>query len=480
MTKDIRFRGIAAQNSDLGDLLRDWIGTDAKIEGNDWIIPSTDEVFRRGPGSVLKVGNQLPINEASYSLVAKKLASSLPTVFRKYTQEDQHLKIKYDEDTRSSRVYSAQVELTTCQYDDAKRVLGHVVLPVMHSDIGATHVTPVVADSHKFQAYISITKTLYFLENNDRERAAELIRDQSAFTGILPTSLSPLSYLDALTRFSPFAFTLSLQKYDCSFHFQGSNMFKFDHISLVGLFDHFLSDTSPMSNTPDSYGLIGLQDMTNSNIWTYLRIATGTINNLVAYVLDWRNFYNDDRDKYNFIQQIQSIGCLNLIYTDAFSMNNSTNSYHRTSFAMSALDKISNFVSGLIGDSRLEPKIFGLLFNNQTHDLLAQIISAEFGKHNDQIRDSFLVVLRNTFLEIREHYRKEIGNQVSDNEISRRVRLQRNTRHRSFLNKGLFEEIFSSSSGNVPPEVATLPFIILLTMGLNPEGFLENIRSQLA
>lgn len=471
----LRFTGLGRQNPRLGELLHQLVGYNPHLVGEDWIVPADDPVYREGPREFISRHGQIELVENRFEEIATQMVSSVPTAFdRTRYQEGKRIKVKFDESSKLHEFYGFLIQLVHLQRDEVSGFLKEKILPFMVHEMEATHVTPISIDPNYLQAFLSLIKISFLLSKHDLSTARKLTFERGALQGILPSVFSPLAYIDALTRLAPYALTLPIDRDGCAWHFQTDSMWCFKHIHTEGLYQQFMNDLNPAGTEPSMLGLVGIENMSEKNIWKYLRMTIDGMNCLLGLVFDPKNFTDPNTRTIDFGMQIQVIGALDLLFADLLASNYSTSSYHRQSCAMAALDKLANLKRHLGKIDKPEGEIFRGLATTETRDYLISVFTQATLTHGTELRDGLVAMAEETFKQIFEHYREDLDDKnATDREITERLWHQRNLKHGTFLTGGKFEKLFHSSRGTIPSDIITLPFLLTLAMVLEPREFLR-------
>lgn len=474
---DLRFKGLAAEKPGPGfpNMVKQLCGYQVIQDGADWIVLASDPVLASGPRNCLRLHGQVKLSHDNLSDAARQLASAVPSSFDKYYRADKRqIRFVVDEPTKLNEIYCRLTELTIAQPDEVQSLLADRILPFMVNEMDCIAATPVTIDSEYQQAFYSLTKFAFLLYTHSVQDTEDLVFNKQAMSGILPSQLAPLDYVNALTRLAPLALTLPIARVDCAWHFQADAMWSFTHVQTEGIYQQFLSDLAPTAEGPSILGLSGLRGMTESNIWRYLRLVIEGINRLFCYLNDPRSFQDANTGEADFGKQLQAYGAINLLFADLIALNYSTNSYHRINTAMSALDKIANLKKylGDVGDT--EGAIFRKLATASHGEMVERLCAQRAQTASSELADSLINTIKTTYRNIHEHLRTDMGARGQSEEARiERLRFQRNLRHGAFLEGQKFDALFGESKGTVPDDLVSLPFLLTLGLIFDPHAFLS-------
>lgn len=474
MSGEIRFRGLAKQNSDFAAFLRDFTAYKAIKDGGDWLIPSGDSALRRGPPQIVQTQGQVALKESEFEFAAKALVSHISESHDKFYRENPiKYKIEMDEHSIPNELHALLIDLTTAQPEEVESIVHSKLLPFMVDKFKSIAVTPVTVDADKFQAFAALPKFAFLMGKYDLETVNELVFSRRALTGILPSAFDVLAYINALTGQVPTALTLPVTRANCAWHFQGEGMWQFSHVQTEGPFQQFRENINPVSVNPSVFGLPGLRNMNEANIWRFLRLVATSIDKLMRFLLDPRNFLDDSSGDVSFERQLQALGVVHLIFADLMAMNYPTNSYHKISYTMSVLDKIANLMNSLGNLGQSEGKVFQDLVSMAQRERLQKIYSNADSVCGADLCKVLCDVAEVTYASIHQQYREDLGKgDIDETTLAFRLRQHRNLRHGTFLGKDQFGELFAEARGYVPENTATLPFLLVLAFAINPGEFL--------
>lgn len=472
---ELRFKGIAFENAEFPDLLYEMAGYRAVRDGKDWVVPASDPALVRGPRDCIKLHGQVTLSKNDYAGAAKHLASVVPDTFDKYYYRDtKKIQFTANEHSKTVKLYSHLLDLTFAKPDAVEGVLREKILPFMVEEMDAILVTPVTVDATYQQAQYSLGKFALLLGKFDLNTARKLTLDKEVLSGILPNQLAPLTYVNALTTHAPWAMTLPVDRADCVWHFQTDGMWEFPFVHRVCLYQQFISELSPGAENPDMYGLSGLDHMSEQIISQFLQLSVNGVNRLMRYLNDPRNFIDPNIGATDFGKQLQAHSAVHLLFADLTAMNFSENSHHRISFAMSALDKITNLKRYLGEIGGPDQPIFRSLATSAQENFLTNCFEKQTITCGRELGTALIKMVRETYRLIHKHYLDDMGStSPTENERTERLWHQRNLRHGPFLTGGKYSKLFDQSKGTVPDDVVTLPLLLTLGLVLDPQEFLR-------
>ena len=216
-----------------------------------------------------------------------------------------------------------------------------------------------------------------------------------------------------------------------------------------------------------------LAKMAPNTTWQYLRVITKSVDKLIRYIVDFRNFVNDD-GVVDYMRMIQSHSATHLIYSDLNGMNYSTSSHNRITFAFSAMDKISNFYNA-IGKSKFgEEEIFVYLMSDDMRDCLREIFVAEILPISHDVFNILDSILSSTYSNIKKYISEQFTHDcINEKGLLTKIRWMRNVySHGVFLKKDQFKNIFLEGEGVVPEYLSALPHLLVLGMALDTKKFI--------
>ena len=472
---DVVFPGLGRSQGGWNAYLSGFHGLVGRPSGDDLILRVADVERAFGGRRFLRLHGQIP-------LVPEHDAETAASLHGLISEEMKQLQMKPPKSITVQPGYgilsdvSGATDLLAVQADrDVVANLRDKIIPIMRDKIGARYVTGVTIDAEEFQKFVSFAKIALLAGTySDVLEAERHTREGEALAGAVPHALEPLSYLDALTKFSPLALTLPVRRLNCAWHFQSEKMWVFGHAPANGVLAEFGLSINPMAAESTVLGLSGLSNMNESNVWRYLRLVTESLNQLLAYLINPLNFA-DAGGRVDFLRQVQAMSAVRLIFADLAAMNFSTSAHQRVSFAMSALDKLANLRVQLGGAGGAEGEAFRALCSEAQRDELIRVYRARFGAFGyDELAASFSSAILRSY----NHLHAYLGEQDPTKTKSEKVRLdrlwmQRNVRHGMFLQRQQFEKLFLESHGRIPRTLGSLPFLLQLSLLFNSKEFLS-------
>lgn len=338
---DIIFPNTAKTGTGFSDFLNKTLGIKSRRVGTDILISSKDAGRGFGPRKFLTLQPQLKLEKGQETKVAATLYAQISDEMKELQPPPPSQLDTPGEFGTLSEVAAASALLAVRANEHVVQTLAEDVIPLMRDKICAEHVTGVTVDVGGLQTYLSLSKVALISGRYDEQKAKKLILEEGVLSGVLPHGIDPLGYLDALTRFSPLAFTLPFHRANCAWHFQAAGMWGFPHQVANAYPTRFMISLDPLASDYAMLGLQGLKGMGEQNIWKFLRLMVDGINRLLSYLVDVRNF-SDETGRVDFLRQIQAHTAVHLLFADLSAMNFSTESHHRINFAFAALDKFAN------------------------------------------------------------------------------------------------------------------------------------------
>ena len=466
---DIVLTDLAKHAYGLNQLFRTWFGIDLYTEGNNLVIKSKDAGKAFAERRTLRIHPRLTLVFGSERSHAATLAAQVPAALDQYRPAaTDNIRIQGGFGHLST-MEEILTRVTLEQPCNLESCLADRLLPAMAKVYGARYVTGVSIDAEYQQACMSFIKIVMLSERYGVDEAKHLVKERNALAGALPHGMSVLSYVDVLTRFSPILFTLPVSRSGCTWHFQNEGVYWFSKAPGHGVVQQFMTDFSPLAESPHYIGLAGLKKP--SEVWVshLLQFVTDGINNFLCFLNDPRNFINPD-GAVNFLKQIQAHSAAQLIFADVNALNYSTFAHNRISYAMSALDKLANLRASLGGSEEAMQKFAALSQGDHLKNIIQGFTSereyADVGK-------SLVDVVDRCYGEIHEHLAAQsIDESDSETERLQRIWMQRNVRHGAFLKKEQFEKLFFEADGTIVATIGTLPFLLLIGLICDPKAFL--------
>jgi hypothetical protein len=206
--------------------------------------------------------------------------------------------------------------------------------------------------------------------------------------------------------------------------------------------------------------------------WRFLRLIALAINALQRFLMDPRSF-RQESGEVDFLRQIQAFSAINLIIADIKSLNLSTGAHNRTSYAISALDKIANLRREFGAQKLSEGKVMqGLLSLSQSGEI-RRTIRRQVGVRWPQLSRQLSASTR-AFAEFHRPMRNELGkNGIRESARLKRFGAYRNLNHGTFLTGDQFEALFLHSEGSIPPMTPSIALLSSLALMLEPARFLN-------
>lgn len=372
-----------------------------------------------------------------------------------------------------SEITAALNNVAIASDEEVIQKLEDTLLPVFNEKLGATHLSSVTINARTMQALIALPKIALLLSRFDFPKAKELTETDRPFDGVLPSGFDPLFYLEALTRISPFAFTLPAHRHNCSWHFYKNDPWHMGNDACNSLFAQFMTSSHPLADKSNLTTPSDILNIKGDVIWKFLRFLVSGINRLMVYVSDCRNFADQD-GRVDLLKQLQAHSAIKLIFADLGSMNYSTESHQKISFSMSVIDKLANIRCQLGKNIGRDADAFkGLLSHSQKESLRhsVNVHCRTFG-YTDLARylENFINEVYAGILDKSSFPDWAI---LPESQKLDYIYSQRNLRHGSFLSGGQFEKLFLSSKGTAPATIGALSFALVLGLISDPSGFLK-------
>jgi hypothetical protein len=470
------FPGVGKLEQGLNIFLQQEFGITGSRAGDDFRVKDADVCKGFGPTNFLQIHAQIELAKGKESAIATSLCGLIDDETRHYLAS-----IPLPKQIVTAKGYGVlskiarNATLVAIAGDEQiKSQLASEMIPLMRDELKARYVTGVTINTRPLQAHISLTKMTLLAGLYEIAQAQQLVIENRALAGALPSALDPLSYLDAVTRFSPIAMTLPLRRGNSAWHFQSEKMWVFSHEAVSGVLSQFMVSLNPLAMNSSILGLNGLAGMSEKNVWRLLKINVQSLNRLLSYLIDPRHFA-DASNRVDFLRQAQAHSAVHLLFADISAMNYATAAHHRISFAFSALDKLANLRVQLGGAPGSEAQAFKALCTLSQRDELARLYRSRCGALGyEELGNALCATALRCFDDLHTH----LGAQVQSAATSEAARLdrlwsQRNVRHGAFLQRGQFEKLFLESHGKVPDTIGSLPFLLALGLSFDPGEFLK-------
>lgn len=442
--------------------------------GSDLIISEMNAARAFAPRAYLGISRQIKLKRGNESEIASELYGLISEEmkgFQETAPRPENVKIPGNLGILSE-IARANTQLAVQTEKYVPRDLA-TVISVMREKVRAKYVTGVTINAALFQTHLSFAKMALLAGLYEIADVKDLVFSKDALARVLPTGLDPIYYLDTLTKFSPVALTLPVHRADLACHFQGDGMWIFPAAAANGLMAEFIPAINPLAEKSDFFGLQGLRDMGEANIWRFLRLVVEGLNKLISYTVDPRNFVDAASGKVDFLRQIQTHSAIHLLFADITALSFSTAAHQRISFAMSALDKLANLRVNLGGATGPDSDSFKRLCCRSQRDELIRLYTTRCAAMNYEHLASALSQTVTLCYDELHSYLGQQDTEAKSSEATRLVRLwsQRNVRHGTFLLRNQFENLFLESHGNIPTTIGSLPFLLVLGILFDPKSF---------
>lgn len=474
---DLVFPGLAAVAGGLNTYLQRLFNIVGRPVGSDLVVAAADAAKAVVPRDLMKLYPQIELVAGKEQEIAAKMHALISDEVKKY-----QLPPPAAESIPGSKGYGLfsdmYVATTTVavQHDaHVAKDLAEIVIPLMREKFQARYVTGVTVDAGVLQANISLAKISLLAARHNPTEVERLVKEEQAMSSVLPSAFDPLGYLDALTRFSPGALTMPIRRLNCAWHFQTATMWGFPHVAVNGLMAETMMLMAPLAENVHMFGLHGLDNMSEQNVWRFLKIVVEGLDRMLAWLIDPRNFADPATGHVELLRQVQAHSAMHFLFADIAAMNYSTTAHHRISFACSALDKLANLRVQLGGSPRPESDAFKAMCSFSQRDELVRLYTMRCRPLGyDDLVQSLAKAAAKCYDGIHTHLRQQ-STAATASEATRLSRLwsQRNIRHGTFLDRQQFEMLFLESRGSVPATLASLPFLLVLGLLFDPDAFLK-------
>jgi len=473
---DLIYRGLGVPGSNICKFLDERFGIRASLVPPNIVISEKDAAKAFPIRGIVKQHEQLELTLGKELEIARQMASRISVAQPNLG----HVEIKFLREFGLLGDFAkARDMLAAVDPADVPNQLATQIIPLLR-EVGATHVTTLTTDMVRAQGLLSLTRIFCLAEKFGFAKAQTIIdaghkdREAEPLGGILPATTDLLTFVDALMRFPPALLSLSVRRLDCSWHFQNKGMWILPRPLCNGFLGEFTAGLAPLAPSDLVFGLLGLTNMGEANVWRYLNLVTRGVDRLFGWLGDPRNFQNPD-DSVDLLRQLQAFSAVHLLFSDLAAMQFPTSAHNRISFAMSALDKLANLRIELGGALGPDKVAFGRLCSADQGRQLREIINAVCKSQNyDDLASQLSHSVTRIYSELHEQIRKE-GAVYEASEQARVDRLwsQRNVRHGSFLRGQQFETLFLEKAGKAPRTLPSIPFVLTLGLLCNPSQFLR-------
>ncbi len=163
------------------------------------------------------------------------------------------------------------------------------------------------------------------------------------------------------------------------------------------------------------------------------------------------------------------------MFADLLSMNfcGAFHVKHRLAFLF--LDKLANLMALFSDGAKNEIDCFKTLLSSKTGERIAAIIRKGTRRRNVRLSELLDDSVRLTYKRIHDHVALRTDNpDIKEDQRLAHLRTLRNLGHGTYLRGQKFEETFLGGSPTIPSELAYVPLLIALALGLNPQEVLRN------
>lgn len=469
----IKFEGVRYTHPNMPQKFKELFGFEMTGEGSDWVIPNNDPVLRQGPKSLMSLSRQIALEPNKFSEIAKEMIYSIPNEFDNIdiaSPEKINVTSGYG---LISNIEYINVKIQICKNEELYEIVKNELLKFMYEEMRAKYVTVIHLKSVELQKYTSFAKISLLNVLGKLNEPYYKTLDRRVLGGILPININYLSYIEAYCVLSPLAISLPIRRWGSMWHFHSDRSWFFPNAALKGFLGQFYMPLNPMGSDPNMLSTSDLAKMAPNTTWQYLRVITKSVDKLIRYIVDFRNFVNDD-GVVDYMRMIQSHSATHLIYSDLNGMNYSTSSHNRITFAFSAMDKISNFYNA-IGKSKFgEEEIFVYLMSDDMRDCLREIFVAEILPISHDVFNILDSILSSTYSNIKKYISEQFTHDcINEKGLLTKIRWMRNVySHGVFLKKDQFKNIFLEGEGVVPEYLSALPHLLVLGMALDTKKFI--------
>jgi hypothetical protein len=266
-------------------------------------------------------------------------------------------------------------------------------------------------------------------------------------------------------------FTIPVTRHGCAWHFIGEQSVMIPHLGAAGFMQKMLNPINPRVTCTNMFGLKHFAKLRASQIVSLLAMVVKGINDLFRFLLDPRNYMQDDRTV-DWVRQLQSVGAVHLLFADLMAINYSMQAHSQVT--MSFLDKLANIWKSFGSSNRDEVELFKCLLSIRQAKMLRKAIR-ELEGVDPEMREYLCAAIGKTYAGFHRHIGRLIGQGRS---IERKrldyARCMRNFHHGAFLNRQQFEKVFVDTTGTVPEEFTGLPFFLALGLLIDPKAFVTS------
>jgi hypothetical protein len=471
---EVRLPFIPATNNRLPDILLEKTGLSAVFSNGEWVCPMGSNL-RMPP--ILELHSRMELIPENFSEIAAKLVATIPDDLEAGRPDIRSVLPDGVDIIGTLGVQSELkrwlLETMIAPLSSVPEILERHLLPLMVDEFNARYVAPISLQASRQQSFFSTAKTAVLIERFGYEEAKRLLLERSVFQGIEMTAgIELLSFVDALTRLFPLAFSLPVHRAGVSWQFYSDRPFIFQRGSEKGLYQEFIMGTSPRIDSSSS--LVGLGDPSEKEIWQMLRQAVDGLNALMAHLNDWRTFLREDRTV-DFLEQLRAYGSIFAFFSDVLAMNYSREPHSQATFMFGAIDKLANFKAGMTGLSdREEQGIANEIVDLETGKELKRIINDDIGELRPELAKALLPIVGRCYGNLHRSLGRDMEDGRGDGtQRAKRFRSLRNINHGAFLRGNQFHDLFVTGQGVVPPAVGVLPFLLALGLTTSPKRFIQ-------
>jgi len=378
--------------------------------------------------------------------------------------------VQFTDQTRPSTVpvtskFGLISELEQLQYEvyfaldqaELATVLATKVAPFLTEKLGATHCCVIRPSLKIQQTRISLVKAWWALSTFPKDEMARRVTVDRVLDPVMPLAHEMGNWLHAFLSSPPLQVTLTFQSLGGYILFYREGPWTFPYAAAAGIFGRFNASISLDTSEGGLRSGIWLKSGTPDRIYEYLRAVTRLVDKLAFFALNPLNFLTGDR--LQSARQIQFITAMGLLFSDIQAGNEFPSAYAKVSFSLSALDKLANLIEAMTDGAIGETLAFKASFSTATAAGLRWIARQH---KTDEVISLLLRVQARRILRVHQAVRDQAGGDTTEAQRLGWLRSYRNLRHGTFLGRDQFSDLFVTSKGLVPSDLARVTMALVI------------------
>lgn len=354
-------------------------------------------------------------------------------------------------------------------------VLATKVAPFVTARLGATHCCVVRPSLKLQQTRISLAKAWWALSTFPKDEMARRVTVDRVLDPVMPLAHEMGNWLHAFLSSPPLQVTLTFQCLGGYILFYREGPWTFPYAAAAGIFGRFNAGVSLSTSDGGMRSGISLKPGTPDRIYDYLRAVTRLVDKLAFFAVNPLNFLVGDRLQSG--RQIQFITAMGLLFSDIQAGNEVPSAYAKLSFSLSALDKLANLIEAMTDGAIGETLAFKASLSTATAAGLRWIARQHKA---DEVTSLLLRVQARRILRVHQAVRDQAGGRTTEAQRLGWLRSYRNLRHGTFLGRDQFSDLFVTSKGLVPSDLARVTMALVLGLAIDADMFLHLFASQAA